>query len=1804
MLRRCLRLAVGLTLALTARAAAQDCNLNGVEDAVDVAQMLSADCDGDGVPDECQLAPPKFGPSVDVFAIDANARGIISADLNGDGIADVVTAHQQPGVEQLSSLNVFIVSASRRVEPRVVYDAGSELTAVARGDVDGDGDFDLVTANSTTLSIFVNRGDGSFETPLQASVPRFTRFVTVADLDGDALPELIATNTTEDTVLVLANEGGHAFTAPLAYAAGDSPSSAAVGDINGDGHQDVVVANRLSKDLTIFFGRGDGELDDWGDIDLGERPATITVADFDRDGAGEVMVGLTAVVLSLAYQEGEFVETRRVHLRTRSLDSGDVDRDGDIDIVAGTAEGRGVHLLLNDGSGGFGEVRVTSSEFFHLVSDDFDGDRDLDIALIEVNLGELDFLWNEERGVAFDSTIIRTLREVHYASVADVDGDGRLDVVTVDGLDSTISVLAGRGDGSFRDPVQFPLGAGGHWFSLALDDFNRDGAPDIVAGNARNENLSVLINQGAGEFSRLDLYRATANPYWVETGDFDADGFPDIAASSSLGGAVSVLRNRGDGTFEARRDFDGGRPGGFGISVADLDGDGHVDIVRPSSGSGDLSILYGRGNMEFDPRASVPAVSSVFTVRAADVDADGRLDLLVGEVSSVSVRRNLGDRTFAPEERYSLPGNPYSIWVGDLDRDGVEDLAIALAQVDAISMLLGEGGGRFSVALTFSVRGLPRTAIPVDLDTDGDLDLVSSNRIDESVAILLNQTAVPGGQVTHVEQVCTELGFVAVSAPSPIERVARATKYVVPARSDATLLPPLVMNVQRFPLHQEFLTQVFPDRFVSLNPAEYSALVARRASRDYYVGVISRLRAPESGAGRIFGFNVFADLTDPAELLTETEVRSVYDELQSVFELETLAYAPDAPAARDVAATWQDPGFPVILDTGPVVRYEPYTRAVGFGRVRLLTREEFDVADRSGQFSFQNILVLDFAPSDIEGVVGGVVTAQPQVPLSHLSIRTARRGAPNAFVADALSEFAPHAGQLVRLEVRSDDYDVRPATLEEAETFWRESRPSLSAPPQLDFEFAALPAFEEISMLEMGAPGVARFGGKATNLARLQEILDGPWSQYREKGFAVPIRYYFDFLRSNRMSSALDAARQVTYEEYLSELFASAAFQSDSEFRFQTLDALRDQMRDEGQVDPALIEAIGARVGEIFGTPSTTRVRFRSSSNVEDDIQFNGAGLYDSTSGCPQDDFDADTVGPSHCDPTRENERGISRALKRVWSSLWNFRAYEEREFFQVPHDLTAMGVLVNRTFIDEAAQGVAFTGNPSNVRDRRYTITVQLGEESVVSPEPGVLAERNLLEVVDGEVVGITRATRSTLTAPGEFVLSEEQLRELGALMAHIDANFPLETGEFDREQVLLDMEFKFMRDGELAVKQVRPFLLTEAPPPAPTFELEIPAAQEMCGVFALSGAARGPREEYELKARVELRSGVHELPTLTETFTLDLIETVWFGPDKELAVPVGSGHVGVSSFSGASGETNYRFTYFQAFVLTDERILEIEFGQPLSFQAEGDQPIERRRRLGEEFFTVRSGFEPFHASLGGVASVRFGSCSHELLPLFAIDAELEDGTSLHFEERFEAAVSLFDTGPASLVRAEVTAGAERRIVREYERLVYSAFRHNTFVVYWAVLDPPLTIDGVTRPVRAIEFALPEPTQQSPARAAYLDEDFAVITSPSVRSLSLRTAVDERLRPFRRGDVNDDATLDVADALSLLNYIFRRGGEPSCVLAADVDDDDRIVVSDAVGILRHLFVGSGPLPAPFASCGVDPSPGRLTCGDAAACDG
>ena len=634
-------------------------------------------------------------------------------------------------------------------------------------------------------------------------------------------------------------------------------------------------------------------------------------------------------------------------------------------------------------------------------------------------------------------------------------------------------------------------------------------------------------------------------------------------------------------------------------------------------------------------------------------------------------------------------------------------------------------------------------------------------------------------------------------------------KYLAPAIPEAPL--PVVFNdATRYRLHYCMLKQGFQPLFPGFAYPDYNAFVYYRDSRKMFAGNIVELTGDDLAVP--FGFTV--ETPDAAaELISEAEAYSIYRQIQDRFHLGDVGYIPSGAAQEAAAMAWKDPRVAVVLGGEESVTFEAYASGVAYGRVRRYTSEQVSTA--TGSFGWQDILVLESAPSDLRGVMAGVVTGARQDLLSHLNVLAAQRGTPNAFIADPLAAFAPYDGQLVRLSVSEKLYSILPASLAEAEAFWSEHRPSVPIDNLPDPAFLDLRSVDAIPTATAEDRGLAigRYGGKVKGLATLSQILD---PAYQTPGMGISTAHYLKFMQDNSWELVLAGKKQtLSFADTITAWLADPDFRSDTGVRRAWLAALSAAMVQRGKVDPALLAELRTRIGDVFGDPDTM-VRLRSSSNAEDALEFNGAGLYTSVSACGGDP-DGSSGGDSACDPGK-SRRPLDEGLKIVWASLWDFGAFEEREYFQIDHSDIAMGVLVSTQYEDEQANGVAFTGNPTVKGDPRYTINVQLGEVDVVDAPAGTIAELDLLTMKDGAVAEIERAAASTLVEPGAYVLSDDQLGEIGEVLADIVAAYPVEVGDHEPSEVLLDLEFKITGEGKLVFKQIRTFLRNALDPLLPT--------------------------------------------------------------------------------------------------------------------------------------------------------------------------------------------------------------------------------------------------------------------------------------------------------------------------------------------------------------------------------------------------
>ena len=1792
-------------------APAADCNGNGVLDDLELDAGAVDDCNADGTPDVCEQAPPPF-LAANFVRLRTRAQASAVGDLDGDGVVEYVFV-------RADRLHVLTYRSDGGAEGGVddhEYAIAGFATEVHTADLDGDGHLDVLVVADNQVLILINDGSGLLGDDTRLGFDGVVR-VAVGDLDGAGGSDIVLSRRAEGHVRILISASDGLFEEPIDVPFTSRVEGMATGDFDGDGDQDIGVAGRSpGPELFVLWNDGDGSfrVEEIEDVALDDqRFLTVDAADLDGDGVSDLVVLARTEVLVRRGGTRGFAELQIFSLASfedvalvRALSIADVSGDGQLDVVLASERNDIVLLLEGAGDGSFSSAQtfradvpgVGVAEIEGVFVGNLDSDGDTDILVETAAPDGLLYLFQDPKrrlrpvasgsNLSFESSVVlnRDPRwEPHSTGLADFDGDGDLDIAAIDG-ENFCYIRFNTPVDRFSEWMRLDVRRSSEMISLATADFDGSGSPDIVLADEATERVFVVFVDRGDEGITLrqseQIFSAGERPYHVSTADVTGNGAPDIICVVQGQSEVVVYENDGGGVFaEFARVAAGTRP--TSATTGDFDLDGDTDIATSAEGGGGVSVLWNDGQGAFAQAAWIDVPSPVY-VHAVDLDLDSGPELVVASDAAqrLEVFGYDGRGRFERRGRVDLGQRPFSIGSADLDGDGRPEVISANPRDRSISIVPNELGGLFG-PVRFPTGEDPRFAVAGDIDGDGDNDVISADHTSRSFTVLTNQTSEPLTDGSFADRICTERDFyrfaIPTGNPGPVEWL---TKYVLPADpDDPELLGAKFQNVGRHPLHQEFLAEVFPG---VIPPGRYDALVNRRETRDYYVGVLYRIVTDE---GPLYGFNVLsAFVEDRSELPGPEEVAYVYAALDEIFTIGDLAYFPDETATREDAEGWESPGFPIYLGRlAPETGFQAYTRGIGYGRVRVLSSLEALIANANGQLGFQDIVVFEEPPRDIDGVVAAVITDHPQGALSHLGVRTARRGTPNAFVDGASDIFEEIEGELIRIEISGSDYTVtRDVEVADAESWWERIRPQVPPLPPPDTEYAELDSLEEIAILGAGVIPTARYGGKATNMARLRGILVDQLARFREDGFAVPMRYYAEFMHTNRMPSALDGNRLVTYAGFVDEILGWDEFRSDSLVRVRTLSDLREHMRDDSEVDGDLVRRVAERVGEVFGDTGR-RVRMRSSSNAEDLLEFNGAGLYESTSACAADDLDADDVGPSACNQSWDDERGIADALRTVWGGLWNFRAFEEREYYRLTHVGSHMGVYVSRAFVDERANGVAFTGNPLDPSDGRYLVTVQVGEESVVDPDPGVIPETTLLRVVDGSVVEITRQTTSSLLPEGGVVLTDERLRELGNLLAHIDRNFPLSLGDHERSDVLLDVEFKIDAQGDLAIKQVRPFLRPTPTFPSPIFELQIPEGQVACGAFV---ETRTARRAFELKSRIRFRPGIFELPTRGESFELTIIDEVTLGAEDAIATASGPGIFRVTRESVGDIAT-FRFRYEQLFDAPgDGGTLRIEM-TGASFRSRGVESIDGTLRLDDVSLAERL---RLHGDIGFV--IDYLSCGQERLPLWGIDVELEDGQSIRLLERHEPPPTPNDTGPAALVEARVVLGARDRVVSDYWHLAYTALRHNGAVEHWVIFAPPFARDLPLLPIERMRVIGEDTALGIEPDVELFSQPGVIVSEPSV--VSYRRTLVADVGDFLRGDVFADGVVTISDAVFTLNYLFTGGSTPGCLDAADVDDDGFVTLSDAVRVLGFLFLEGAPPPTPWGECGEDPGDDGLDC--------
>ena len=643
-------------------------------------------------------------------ALAVNTGSIAHGDVDGDGDIDVVYAPGRLG--RNDGQGGFTWSSTPSIGP---YLASFELI-----DIDGDTDLDLAwTSTLGGLCVARNDGTGAFAPSECWFTCRAMPGLGRADIDGDGRLDLCYA-CEEPNLLVVHYGAASGFAPPRGYDTLSAPASPALHDVDQDGLLDFVVPLRNEGSLRVLRNLGNRVFDPLPPVPTGAGPAQGALLDL-LPAPGPEIVTWSTTQRTLTIHAGGAGTALPVlaaasipELSSRPLFV-DLDRDGNLDLsVRG---GFGLVTLRSDGHGNFTpawnlDTTVGSPQSTALA--DFDGDGWLDALCLGGDVDALVIV----RGTPAVWPAPRTRVSIDLGSVlhavADFDGDGVDDIVTA--RTSGLSVLRGMGALQFAPPVVTPT-LGSHGLTV-VGDLAGDSDLDLAALGPNG--LRVHENVGGLRFGPA---RDFPTPYANATlalGDIDRDG--DLDAIVVGTNTVSIRRNDGTGAFPTLENHFVSA-GLSAVAIADLDADGWPDVLVASGVHRYMHVFYNDGHGSLLP--AVSPVSPQATARVAshhiplaDLDDDGLLD-----IAATNVYLNQGGRRLFREVT-TTPGwlfHEERVNLADLDGDGwIDALSIHAYEGDStVTLRRGSGTGRFGPEELYIGAGRRGEALVRDLDRDG-----------------------------------------------------------------------------------------------------------------------------------------------------------------------------------------------------------------------------------------------------------------------------------------------------------------------------------------------------------------------------------------------------------------------------------------------------------------------------------------------------------------------------------------------------------------------------------------------------------------------------------------------------------------------------------------------------------------------------------------------------------------------------------------------------------------------------------------------------------------------------------------------------------------------------------------------------------------------------------------------------------------------------------------------------------------------------------------------------------------------------
>lgn len=642
--------------------------------------------------------------------------GMVVADFDNDSVADVAVA-----VKGFSGGTCEVNLLRGNDDGTLGAPEGQTLTSftalcLVAGDFNEDGWLDAIVGGQGgsvgDASMLPGQPGGGFGAPIAVPISESCYAAAVADLNGDGHLDLIGVSATRWIVTTLFGLGDGRFQAAseVHYDTVPEPWSVTAGDVNGDGKPDVVVGNENYQEVSVFLNAGDGGLNPPTRYKVGPYPRDVVIEDFTGDGVADIATANfgwdidgddgTTVSILVGLGEGAFAQTALEYVvgeGPRSLAVGDLNRDGQQDLIACNRIGGDVAVLLHQptdapldkwiGPLAAPSVHESRRSAYKLAAADFDGDALPDIGMIVG--GAVGFLANGEDLTTTAYSRIASLpngvSSSCFVGTEDFNGDGRDDFAAAGA--GKLQVFLGEGVDGFSAPTiyQCPEGRA----TGATADLDLDGRLDLLVGGTTEALVQTYLGLGGGSFAVGPSVSVPKGDFDLAVGDMNRDGIPDLVTAHFSSRwdyeKGNLFLGNGDGTFQTPRVLDLG-PAPHSPVLGDLNSDGALDLIVANPGLDEtgrsIRVLFGRGDGTLGGTTTYQVGAVPVLVALADLDGNGHLDVVVANRGTtrhpdrtLSVLLGNGTGCLTEARSVLLSDQSWSLATGDFNYDGRPDVA-------------------------------------------------------------------------------------------------------------------------------------------------------------------------------------------------------------------------------------------------------------------------------------------------------------------------------------------------------------------------------------------------------------------------------------------------------------------------------------------------------------------------------------------------------------------------------------------------------------------------------------------------------------------------------------------------------------------------------------------------------------------------------------------------------------------------------------------------------------------------------------------------------------------------------------------------------------------------------------------------------------------------------------------------------------------------------------------------------------------------------------------------------------------------